>query len=454
MNFEIKLKNIQHIKSLELKFDLSENKIMCLSGKNSVGKTTLFRSVRNLYLNNTFIETAAPYIFQDDSYIEYRVEDYVIKFSYNKRLGSIDTKQDISDELKGLFLVELSIPHGERFDQFQRLSNLDEELRSKIALGEYSEAADLIEFLNEIYCDNRFDGLKNVKIKGKDCCFILKDDVSRYYIREDYFSSGEYFLINLYRNIKRGKKVIFIDEIDISLDASAQVNLIRSLRVYCKHYGVNIFFTTHSLALMKTLESDELFYIESYQDGSGFSIENRSYNFIKSVMYGFNGFDKYILTEDERLAHYLEYLISDFGSVFYKYKIIYIGGASQVVDLARRNLNSSFLAKGSDVIIVLDGDQVDEEYHADFDNINFLPFSNIEVQVLEWYESLDERLPKVDSIDGKKRAKRAKNLFWKLTKNDNGRQLISPEKIYNYLDDSFLDGVGELKRKIREFLFT
>ena len=39
--------------------------------------------------------------------------------------------------------------------------------------------------------------------------------------REDYLSSGEYFLIRLYRTIMSSARLIVIDEIDISLDAVA-----------------------------------------------------------------------------------------------------------------------------------------------------------------------------------------------------------------------------------------
>ena len=49
-------------------FDLSENKIICITGKNSVGKTTLIRAIKNLTISSTFQETAAPYIFNKNSF--------------------------------------------------------------------------------------------------------------------------------------------------------------------------------------------------------------------------------------------------------------------------------------------------------------------------------------------------------------------------------------------------
>ncbi|MDO6527871.1 AAA family ATPase [Motilimonas sp. 1_MG-2023] len=451
MNIEINIKNIQHIKHLSLSFDLTKNKLMCLAGKNSVGKTTLLRAIRNLYLNNTFIETAAPYIFNNDSSVQYKIDNKKIKFTYNSRLGVIDTRQDIPNEIKNLFLVELPIPHGNRFSQFRYLSELDEEIRAKIAIGEYSRPDDLITFLNKVYQNEKFNDLKSVAIKKNNYYFILKDENERYYIREDYFSSGEYFVISLYRNIQHRKKAIFIDEIDISLDASAQVNLIKCLRDYCDNYHVNIIFTTHSLGLMKTLSKDELFYIEKDEQSHAVSLENRSYNFIKSVLYEFNGYDKYILTEDECLERYIRYVISREEKIFNKYQVIYIAGGSQVIDLMKRNKEHEFLTADNNVIAILDGDQKEESYHNNINNVFFLPYPNIEMEILSRYD-LDLRIPRVNSIDGTRTSKRAKNLYWKLTKNHGGQQLISHEKLYDYLESIFPTETSILSQKIINFL--
>jgi ABC-type cobalamin/Fe3+-siderophores transport system ATPase subunit len=41
--FNCILSNIQHIEELKFNIDLSENKLMCIVGKNGVGKTTLIK---------------------------------------------------------------------------------------------------------------------------------------------------------------------------------------------------------------------------------------------------------------------------------------------------------------------------------------------------------------------------------------------------------------------------
>ncbi len=319
MKFELKLLNIQHIKELNFSIDLSENQLMCIIGKNGVGKTTLIRAIKNFISTDTFNKTASPNIFNDDSQIIYTVNAKKYDFQYNSKLKVIDTKDIIDSQIKNEISVELPLPHGERFSHFQRLGNIDEELRKQISLQEYKKPEELIDFLSTVYNSDRFNNLKEIYVKGNKYYFILKID--DYYIREDYLSSGEYFVISLYKMIQQRCKLIVIDEIDISLDASAQVNLIKELRKFCNEYNVNIVFTTHSLALMKTLLSPELHYMDSNE--SCVALANISYNYVKSLLFGFQGWDKYILTEDEMLEKYLIYILThDNRSIFSKYKIM------------------------------------------------------------------------------------------------------------------------------------
>ena len=232
-----------------------------------------------------------PLLKSKETVIRYIIDGVTYTSQYNPKLQVIDTKSIINEKIKRNIYVELPIPHGERFNHFQRLSEIDEELRKSISLKEYSEPDDLIEFLSKIYNSSRFENLKEIKIKGKRYYFILKED--GFYIREDYLSSGEHFIINLYKIIMRRCKLIVIDEIDISLDASAQVNLIAELHGFCKQYGINIVFTTHSLALMKTLEDSELYYMEN--NNAEVSLTNVLYNYIRSELFCFQRrWDKYI----------------------------------------------------------------------------------------------------------------------------------------------------------------
>lgn len=202
-----------------------------------------------------------------------------------------------------------------------------------------------------------------------------------YYLREDHFSSGEYFLISLYRRIRSHYLAIFIDEIDISLDAAAQVRLVEWLRRFKDIYQTKFVFTTHSLAMMRTV-SDELFYMEEQADGA-ISIERKSYGFVKSTLFGFNGWEKYILTEDAVLSDFLKHLIDQHcARPFYQFKIIFVGGSKNTTDLMQRNKSEKFLTEEyRNVIVVLDGDQRKTAL-AKKENVFCIPMESVEKELL------------------------------------------------------------------------
>lgn len=438
--FNCILSNIQHIEELSFNIDLLENKLMCIVGENGVGKTTLIRAIKNLQSADTFTKTASPYIFNNSSHIKYTIDEIEYDFKYNSKLQIIDTKSIIDDKIKNSIYVELPIPHGERFNLFQRLSKIDEELRKNIPLEKYEKPNELISFLSNVYNSNRFDNLKEISIKKSKYYFILKED--HFYIREDYLSSGEFFVINLYKMIQGKCKLIVIDEIDISLDASAQVNLINELRKFCLNYQVNIVFTTHSLALMKTLLDSELHYMENNK--SIVTIKNTSYNYVKSILFGFKGWDKYILTEDIVLQKYLELLISQYKeSVFFEYKIIYIGGGTNVVDLMHRNKDAHFFSSPENVISVLDGDQKDYGYCSNNCKVFFIPFESVEKRLKEYYDYENRSgLPLVEKNDTPKK------LYESLIKT----KKMSDIEIFSFINEKNKDEVDQFQSQLIGFL--
>ncbi len=446
--FSCTLNNIQHIKKLFFEIDLSRNQLICIVGKNGVGKTTLIRAIKNIQSADTFAKTASTIIFNNKSHISYTIDGNNYDFKFNPKLKVIDTKAIILEKFKEQIHVELPIPHGERFKHFQRLGEIDTELRRSITLGEYKKPDELIRFLAKVYNSDKFANLKEFSVKNTKYYFILKDD--DFYIREDYLSSGEYFIINLYKMINRKCKLIVIDEIDISLDASAQVMLINQLRKFCFINQINIVFTTHSLAIMKTLSDSELFYMD--ENDSNVTLNNISYNYVKSILFGFRGWDKYILTEDEVLKEYLTYLITHSGTpLFYKYKIIYIAGGTNVISLMNRNTKEHFFALPDNVISVLDGDQNNDEarlrYCKNNDKVLFIPFQSVEKQLKTHYDKKDrDGLPLVQFNDKCHEKKKRKNLYNSLVRKKSAINLFS------FINRMKKTEVSEFKAQLIKFL--
>ncbi|MAI38978.1 ATP-binding cassette domain-containing protein [Alteromonas sp.] len=449
MLLSVEIENVQHIQHCSFEVDLSLNQLQCLVGKNGCGKTTLVRAIRNLSINDTFQQTGAPYIFDESSNISYQVGDKAYSFVFNKKLKAIDSKQLIDKNIRQLFGVELPIPHGKRFSHFQELVKYDSDIRSKMANGDFEEPEELIQFLNRVYGDDRFNSLKKVSIKNNTFYAILRDPVERFYIREDYLSSGEYFLINLYRYIQEKRKCIVIDEIDIALDASAQVKLIEELRRLCELYEVNVIFTTHSLALMETLHEGELHYMENSE--GKVSTREISHNYAKSILFGFHkNWDRYILTEDELSANFIKYLIRKTGEhIFSKYIVIHFGGAQNTVDIRNRNEAQEFFSCPENVLCALDGDQLNVGNLANLKNVVFLPYQDLEHELgLYWdarhHEIFDEGL----NVRGNSPKKRGKSLL----KQYAHKKLKTEFEVFEFLINNSPDGIDEYQAKLIEFL--
>jgi hypothetical protein len=399
------------------------------------------KALQNLITSSTFAKTSNKYIFNETSSIKYIIDNEEYLFEYDKRIESIDFKGIIPEEIRNNIFSELPIPFGNRFNQFQSLGNLDKKIREKIVLSDFTDPGELIDILNYIYDTNRFNNLKEITISNENYYVILKDNF--YYIREDYLSSAEYFIINIFKLIKKKCKLIAIDEIDISLDSMAQVRLITILRRYTTESNINILFSTHSLALIKTLEKNELLYMNNI--GGNCTFEYKSYNFIKSILYGFKGYDKYILTEDEILKNYLNYILSD-EYIFSKYIIIYIGGGNNTVDLMNGNCENHFFAEQENVITILDGDQEGEPYCRENNLIKFIPFQSIEKDLKLYYDEGEFIIPELKKVHVEHN--NPKVFYRRVIKN----RIKSANDIYQFLNQKKLEEVNQLKEEIINFL--
>jgi hypothetical protein len=307
-------------------------------------------------------------------------------------------------------------------------------------MGEYEHPTELISFLRGIYSDTKFDNIVEIKIR-KAHYFCLYEPGGRY-VREDYFSSGEYFLVSLYRRIRTGYKLIFVDEIDISLDPSAQVRLIAEMRKLCIKYGVRIAFTSHSLAMMQTLEAGELNYVE-IKDGN-VSIRPASFNYIKSLLFGFRGWDRYVLTEDEMLKDFLEYILARYcQNIFSTYIIIYIGAASNVSSLLERNSAEGFFGETENVIAVLDGDKASAR-EGQKANTYCIPIDSVEKGIF----ALSKKADFPFRLKSKTTPTEAKALFKQLL----FEKVMSKQSAFKLLCDSHEGDFNIFARKIQSFL--
>ena len=387
--YSVEIENIKSLSGLKITFDFSTGNVLVITGKNGAGKTTLVKAFKSISEPQVFERTSSLNSIRQNSKISFEINGYQpFTFSYNPKLHGLDTKQTLPP--KNTVISELPIPFGDRFQHFTLVAKYDSEIRANIASSNYQFANKLCKFLSDVYPENqRFSKLQVTRVKKYEFYFILKDE--DYYIREDHFSSGEFFLIQLFRLITSGAELVIIDELEISLDASAQVHLISALQPLLELFNSKLIVVSHSLAFMKMADEGSLYYLE--EDSGVSSLERRSYGYIKSDLYGFRGKDRYIITEDPTLVGFIEYLIRKYKiPVFYQYEVIAVGGEQQVKSITRKNDEHEIFGPSPHVIVIIDKDIAGSLGYKGETQVYTSPVNDIELFI---WENRNRLLPEI-----------------------------------------------------------
>lgn len=443
---KISIRNIKNISKLDIDFEFPDSNIIVVTGKNGIGKTTIIKSFYLLDDPNIFAKSSGENALNVNSRVSFTIDGIQsFAFSYNKKLNALDSTDILPSE--NAIVSELPIPYGARFQQFSKIAGFDSELKINIASSDYDEATELIGFLSKVYSGNKFSDLKSTKIKKNTFYFILKDD--DYYIREDHFSSGEFFLIQLYRLIISGAQLILIDELDVALDAVAQVSLFAAIKPVLLKNSSRLIVVSHSLAFMNTVDEGGLYYLE---DNSGVvSLESRTFGYIKSDLFGFKGFDRYILTEDEVLEEFIEFIIKYFSvRCHYQHITIGVAGVNQLQGIVEKNDRDKIFTDSSNVLCIVDGDVFTSlsGAYAGPTRIIRSPVQDIERYI---HSNRNTLLPAIalPPYQESNKPKRASKTYWKWLITNQG---ISAYDLYKLIVESEEESASQLLKEIREFL--
>lgn len=158
-------------------------------------------------------------------------------------------------------------------------------------------------------------------------------------------------------------------------------------------------------------------------------------------LFGFSGWDRYILTEDEVLLGFIEAVIEKYcPKTFFHYKIIFIGGGTQVVGLMKHNEREQFLSSPEKVIAILDGDQRNERFVGD-PGVHVIPIESVEKAIYADSQS-DPDFPFRTDKDSFTGAKDFHNYLKQ-------KEIATQKQIFEYLmnkNDVALQSIGTVLR--------
>lgn len=443
---KITIKNIKSISNLSVEFVFNDSNLLVVTGKNGLGKTSVVKAFHLLKEPKIFEKSAGLNAVSKNSEISFTIDGFEpFNFSANNSKMVLDSRNKLPS-FKDV-VAELPVPYGKRFEQFSLVASHDNEIRNSIAATQYKEANDVKSFLSEVYLSDKFSELKEIIIGKKIFYIILKNEDN--YVREDHFSSGEFFLIQLYRLLTSGAKLVLVDELDVALDAAAQVRLYAAIKKLLKQYQTRLIVISHSLAFMSTVDDGGLYYLE--ENKGQVTLEQRSFGYIKSDLYGFKGFDRYILTEDPVLEGFIEFIIKKYSiTAYYQHKTIGVGGVNQLRMLVEKNDHEQIFTKPENIMAIADSDVISvlrKGYNGGA-RIFCSPVEDLELFIFNHRGTLlteVELPPFTESNDTKKASK----TYWKYLTVDKG---IVANRLYELIVNSNQEKSQQFADQINSFL--
>lgn len=407
MELKTTIKNIKSIKELSLHLPLNKG-LYAITGENATGKSTIAMCVAaSFYRFN-----ATQYLgkLSDNSFISFELNDQKQNIMFN---SSGDAIKDGYINIKGFF--EGSLIYGNRFrnTSFSSVEKLDRIIDDDI------ESADAFirENLGLLLCNDKTyyhdlfclkPGLQNKYHLGGTPFFYIRDGLR---IHQAHMSTGENLLLSILHSLKmriddRGDLnipcVIFLDEIELALHASSLRRLVGFLKGIANQYNMAIYFSTHSIELIRDIVPENIFYIQKFIDGSTDVLNPCFPAFATKNLYDSNlGYDDVILVEDDLARMIIHNLLRTHSLLNSRLvNVLPCGGWQNVLRLANDIMQSNLLGNNSKLIIILDGDIQDKVQPFLSSNnlnlntpINFLPIPSLEKYLkANLYDSVDKAL--------------------------------------------------------------
>jgi ABC-type phosphonate transport system ATPase subunit len=415
MDLVMNIKNIKSIKDFTFRFPL-EKGLYAITGENASGKsaivacaaTVFFRMSMNEYFGRPEEEASIKFTLGETS------RSWIYK---EKRWASISSDERMP--LNGFY--EGSVIFGNRFKDtnFNALRILD-----SLTADNMNDADEFVRTnLGKILHENpeHYATLKVIKdeiaqkqgLHGQPYFYKISQ---KKFISQARMSTGENLLITILHSLNIVQKrrnmnnvgrsyIVFLDEIELALHASALRRLVDFLQTISDELDLAIFFSTHSLELIRDIKPQNIFYLTRHVNNS-ISVTNPCYPaYATRNLYSDDGYgnDAVIFVEDDLAKCIIERILLEkelLNNI--RLKILPTGGWTNTLVMAHDVISSRLLLKGTKIIIILDKDikgdvpqflKVHKQYK--YLEPDFLPLNSLEKYLKDKIvDNLDEQLYK------------------------------------------------------------
>jgi len=369
MELVMHIKNVKSIKELTFSFPLDRG-LYAITGENASGKSTLVACASTVFFNMPMVEYfGRP---SESSSIEFTLDKASRKWEYSKgkwQQAFSKTRMQIGGFYEG------SIIFGNRFKD----TNMNA-LRALDGISEHD-----IEVADEFVQTNLGAILHNDASYYKKL-FSIKEEVKREhklvghpyfyqveagnYISQARMSTGENLLITILHslNLRRYHRlkfddgrpfIVFLDEIELALHASSLRRLIVFLKQISDELNAAIFFSTHSIELIRDIKPQNIFYLDRQLNGS-IMVTNPCYPaYATRNLYSEDGYgnDAVILVEDDLAKAIIERILIEKDLLNnIRVKVLPTGGWTNTLIMAFDIISSKLLLAGTRIIVILDRD--------------------------------------------------------------------------------------------------
>lgn len=395
MKLNMKIKKIKSIETLEIDLPIQKG-LYAITGQNGSGKSTVVTCASSVFfrlpMHDYFGKTS------DDASIDFTLNGATR--SWKKIEGKWKADYSGNMEIKGFY--EGSIIFGNRFKNtsYELLKKLD-----RITDSVLKPAPDFIRenlgvilhnnknFYEKLFFLNAKESGQNVKFTG-DIFYYQKGDKR---VSQFHMSTGENLLVSVLnsiniRNIDRASLnkpcLLFLDEIELALHPSSLKRLVTFLEEISNRFNYAIYFSTHSIELISSIDPINIFFLSRYSDNT-LEVINPCYPaYATRMLYDHSGYDYIILVEDDLAKEIVTRILRKYSLLGNKLvHVLPCGGYTNVIELAREVVSSNLVGKISSISIILDADiKIDAEAYLLRNSINNnIPLNYLPIESLEKY---------------------------------------------------------------------